>query len=78
MEKERDSDSLKIIEKFKIEPHYCIFIEDIARNLKPAYELGMKTAWIINDEPWATEYSEASFIDYKVDNLTNFLKEINK
>ena len=68
----------KIIEKYKIEPQYCIFIEDIARNLKPAYELGMKTAWIINDEPWAAEYSEASFIDYKVDNLTNFLKEINK
>ena len=68
----------KIVEKFKIEPHYCIFIEDIARNLKPAYELGMKTAWIINDEPWAAEYSEASFIDYKIDNLTNFLKEINK
>ena len=68
----------KIIEKYKIEPQYSIFIEDIARNLKPAHELGMKTVWIINDEPWAAEYSEANFIDYKIDNLTNFLKEINK
>jgi len=27
----------KVIENFKIEPQYCIFFEDIARNLKPAH-----------------------------------------
>ena len=36
----------KLVENYKIEPQYCIFFEDIARNLKPAYELGMKTVWI--------------------------------
>ena len=50
----------KIIENFKIEPQYCIFFEDIARNLKPAHELGMKTVWIENDEPWAAKYSRFS------------------
>ena len=68
----------KIIEKYKIEPQYCIFIEDIARNLKPAHELGMKTAWIKNDEPWAAEFSGESFINYRIENLTEFLKEINE
>jgi len=68
----------KIIDNFKIEPQYCIFIEDIARNLKPAHELGMKTVWIKNDEPWAAEFSNSDFIDYKTDNLANFLKEINE
>ena len=67
----------KIIEKYKIEPQYSIFIEDIARNLKPAFELGMKTVWIKNDEPWAAEFSDSDFINYKIDKLTNFLKEIN-
>ena len=67
----------KIIDNFKIEPQYCIFIEDIARNLKPAHELGMKTVWIKNDEPWAAEFSNSDFIDYKTDDLANFLKEIN-
>ena len=67
----------KIIEKFKIEPQYSIFIEDIARNLKPAYELGMKTVWIKNDEPWAAKFSDSDFINYKTDNLAEFLKEIN-
>ena len=68
----------KVIENFKIEPQYCIFFEDIARNLKPAHELGMKTVWIENDEPWASKYSDSEFINYKTKNLANFLKEINE
>jgi len=68
----------KIIENYKIEPQYCIFFEDIARNLKPAKELGMKTVWIKNNEPWAAKFSDSDFIDYKTDNLVNFLKEINE
>jgi len=68
----------KLIEKYKIEPQYCIFIEDIARNLKPAHDLGMKTVWIKNNEPWAAEFSNESFINYRTENLTEFLKEINE
>ena len=68
----------KIIEKYKIEPQYSIFIEDIARNLKPAHELGMKTVWIKNEEPWAAKFSDSDFINYKTDNLAKFLKEINE
>ena len=68
----------KIIEKYKIEPQYSIFIEDIARNLKPAYELGMKTVWIENNEPWAAEFSDSDFIDYKTNKLSKFLKELNE
>ena len=68
----------KLVENYKIEPQYCIFFEDIARNLKPAHELGMKTVWIKNDEPWAAKYSDGDFINYKTDNLAKFLKEINE
>ena len=68
----------KIIENYKIEPQYCIFFEDIARNLKPAHKLGMKTVWIKNNEPWAAKYSDSDFINYKTDNLAQFLKEINE
>ena len=68
----------KLIENYKIEPQYCIFFEDIARNLKPAHELGMKTVWIKNNEPWAAKYSDQDFINYKTDNLAKFLKEINE
>ena len=44
------------MEKHKIDPNVCVLIEDIARNLKPAYEIGMKTIWIENDEPWAAKF----------------------
>ena len=67
----------KLVEKHKIDPNLCVLIEDIARNLKPAYEMGMKTVWIENKEPWAAKFSDSDFINYKTKNLTEFLKKIN-
>ena len=67
----------KLVEKHKIDPNLCVFVEDIARNLKPAYEMGMKTVWIKNDEPWASKFADNNFVDYKTDNLSEFLKKIN-
>ena len=67
----------KLVEKHKIDPKLCVFVEDIARNLKPAYEMGMKTVWIINDEKWAKEFSDGNFIDYRTNNLSEFLAKIN-
>ena len=67
----------KLVEKHKIDPKLCVFVEDIARNLKPAYEMGMKTVWIKNDEPWASKFSDEKFINYKTDDLPEFLKKVN-
>ena len=67
----------KLVEKHKIDPKLCVFVEDIARNLKPAYEMGMKTVWIENDEPWASKFSESNFINYRTNDLSKFLKKIN-
>ena len=67
----------KLVEKHKIDPKLCVFVEDIARNLKPAYEMGMKTIWIENDEPWASKFSDSNFINYRTNNLSGFLKKIN-
>ena len=67
----------KLVEKHKIDPNLCVLVEDIARNLKPAYEIGMKTVWIENDEPWASKFSDSEFINYKTNNLSEFLKKIN-
>ena len=67
----------KLVEKHKIDPNLCVFVEDIARNLKPAYEMGMKTVWIENDEPWAKKFSDTYFVNFKTNNLSEFLKKIN-
>ena len=67
----------KLVEKHKIDPKLCVLVEDIARNLKPAYEMGMKTVWIENDEPWASKLSDSNFVNYKTNDLSEFLKKIN-
>ena len=67
----------KLVEKHKIDPNLCVLIEDIARNLQPAYEMGMKTVWIENDEPWASKFSDSNFVNYKTNDLSEFLKKIN-
>jgi len=67
----------KLVEKHKIDPKLCVLIEDIARNLKPAYEMGMKTVWIKNDEPWARKFSDSNFVNYRTGNLPEFLRKIN-
>ena len=67
----------KLVEKHKIDPKLCVLVEDIARNLKPAYEMGMKTVWIENDEPWACKFSDSDFVNYRTNDLSEFLKKIN-
>ena len=67
----------KLVKKHKIDPKLCVLVEDIARNLKPAYEMGMKTVWIENDEPWASKFSDSEFVNYRTNDLSEFLKKIN-
>ena len=67
----------KLVEKHKIDPKLCVLVEDIARNLKPAYEMGMKTVWIENNEPWASKFANSNFVNYRTNNLPEFLKKIN-
>ncbi len=66
-----------LINKFNIKPEETIIIEDIAINLEPAKNLGMKTVWLINNEYWGKKDSDKDFIDLKIENLSSFLKEIN-
>jgi putative hydrolase of the HAD superfamily len=65
-----------MIEKFKIDPKETLYIEDIAKNLSIGKERGTITAWLINDEEWGKKESNKEYIDYKIENLTLFLKEI--
>ena len=65
-----------MVQKFKIDPNETLYIEDIAKNLSIAKERGTITAWLINDEYWGKKESEKDYIDYKIENLSLFLKEI--
>ena len=65
-----------MVKKFKIIPKETLYIEDIAKNLSIGKERGAITAWLINDEYWGKKESNKQFIDYKIENLSLFLKEI--
>ena len=65
-----------MVEKFKIEPTETLYIEDIAKNLSIGKDRGAITAWLINDEYWGKKESDKEYIDYKIENLYLFLKEI--
>ena len=65
-----------MIEKFKIDPKETLYIEDIAKNLSIGKERGTTTVWLINDEYWGKKESDKEYIDYKIENLSLFLKEI--
>ena len=65
-----------MIKKFEINPQETLYIEDIAKNLSIGKERGAITAWLINDEYWGKKESNKEFIDYKIENLSLFLKEI--
>ena len=65
-----------MIKKFKINPKETLYIEDIAKNLSIGKERGTITAWLINNEYWGKKESDKEFIDYKIENLSLFLKEI--
>jgi putative hydrolase of the HAD superfamily len=61
------------VDRFGIEPTRALMIEDMARNLAPAAELGMTTAWVKTGVDWAVIASEADHINYVVDDLAGFL-----
>ena len=68
----------KLISKYRINCSESIFFEDIAKNLLPAHKLGIKTAWIENDDKYCKEGSDGYHVDFRVKNLTKFLEDINK
>ena len=65
-----------MVDKFKINPKETLYIEDIAKNLSIGKERGTITAWLINNEYWGKKESDKVYIDYKIENLSLFLKEI--
>ena len=63
-------------EKFDLDPSETIYVEDIAKNLSIGKERGCTTVWLINNEEWGKMESDKDYIDYKIENLSLFLKEL--
>ena len=62
--------------KFDLEPSETIYVEVIAKNLSLGKVRGCTTVWLINIEEWGKMQSDKDYIDYKIENLSLFLKEL--
>jgi putative hydrolase of the HAD superfamily len=58
-----------------VDPTCAVFLEDMARNLKPAKDIGMTTVWINNGSEQARGEPCPSFIDYESDCASAWLHQ---
>src|SRR5216683_3090521 len=61
-----------LVQRYGVEPRRALMIEDMARNLAPAAELGMTTAWVRSEIDWAAVAADADYIHYVVEDLAGF------
>jgi putative hydrolase of the HAD superfamily len=66
-----------LIEAHGIDPKRAAMFDDMARNLKPAAELGMTTILVSSPNDWAQPVGdETDFIHYTTDRLADWLAAI--
>ncbi len=65
-----------MIARFGITPSTALFVEDMARNLKPAKALGMTTVWVNNGSERGSHEAHPDYIDYEISDVGQWLDEI--
>ena len=60
---------------FGIDPTRALFVEDMARNLKPAKAIGMTTVWVDNGSEQDHD-ADRSYVDVRVSDLTAWLHQL--
>ena len=65
-----------LCERHGIDPARAAMVEDIAKNLEPAAELGMTTVWVRTDAHWARNVADTGHIDHTTDDLAGWLRAI--
>jgi putative hydrolase of the HAD superfamily len=64
-----------ICDAYGLDPVESLFADDMARNLKPAKDIGMTTLWVDNGSEQAPDM-ERSHIDFTTRDITHWLHEI--
>lgn len=66
----------QMLAALKVDPTRAAMVEDMARNLLPAAQLGMQTVWIPNGTDWGAE-GQGEHIHHVTDDLAAFLSGIS-
>ena len=64
----------RFVHKHDIDPTRAVMLEDIARNLEPAYEMGMTTVWLRSKHDHSAMGAEGGHIHYVIDDLVEWLE----
>ena len=65
-----------MIRVFDLDPKKTVMVEDMARNLKPAAEMGMATVWVQNDTPWGVEGAEDGCVHHVAHELAAWIESV--
>ena len=65
-----------MIRTFNVDPKRSLMGEDMAKNLRPAANLGMITVWLRHNKDWSSEDSAGAHIHHEIDELKLWLKRI--
>ncbi|MDT7933212.1 MAG: pyrimidine 5'-nucleotidase [Sphingomonadaceae bacterium] len=61
---------------YAVEPEAALFVEDTARNLKPAKAMGMTTIWVDNGSERGNHDAHPSYIDLTIRHVGEWLDEV--
>jgi putative hydrolase of the HAD superfamily len=64
-----------LCDAYGLEPMQSLFADDMARNLKPAKQIGMTTLWVDNGSEQGEE-GDRDFIDFTTRDITHWLHDI--
>jgi len=67
----------KMIKRFDLDPKKSVMVEDIAKNLVPAAELGMTTVWVRTDTHWGRDGGDGDYVHHQTDDLSAWLGRIS-
>jgi putative hydrolase of the HAD superfamily len=65
-----------MIARFGLDPTSAVMVEDMAKNLKPAAEMGMTTVWLRHDLEWSSHGAEGGHVHHEITDLTAWLEQI--
>ena len=62
------------VTSFDVSPTEAVYVEDMARNLVPAHEMGMTTVWLRTDYEWGEMDISRDHIHYEISDLPAWLE----
>ncbi|HZF42565.1 MAG TPA: pyrimidine 5'-nucleotidase [Sphingomonadaceae bacterium] len=65
-----------LCDRFGIDPHRALFVEDMAKNLAPAKAIGMATVWVDNGSEQGGYGADRNFVDVCIEDVGTWLRDL--